>query len=285
MYTIKSKFTVHRYNVDFANPNTLFLKLLYDNIDYSQYQYPITGATTGTLTDDYIEFPAAPINNLTDFTISCWISSEETEFTILSARRNDIKVIEWTNLTLVINGTPFEGEVIMATIKRSYAPSAALTVTGLQSLASSQTYVAGWTSGWINNASDKHEDKLVSGKVVMASSNNQAGQIRVYVYTDRYDATPPDIFSAGTEGTEGTATLHSTAVRDTALKLLHAFDVPNTASAVYEIPKCSVAALFNGVLPDRFALFVTGNGTTTTTAQLASSTNEIHVQGTYREVL
>lgn len=163
----------------------------------------------------------------------------------------------------------------MAAGDLSYRASANLTVTALNGgIASSTTWVAGWTSGTIDNTSDLDFDKLVSAKFVVESSGLTAGEIRVYVYAMLDDSTWPDIFSAGTEGTEGTATLHDTEIRDV-LKLLWSAATDTTASRVYPMDPTSIAALYGGQLPAKCALFVTHS----TVAALETSGNQVTVKG------
>lgn len=162
----------------------------------------------------------------------------------------------------------------MADVSAKYRASSNLTVTNLHGIASSSTWVAGWTSGTIDNTTDLDLDKLISGAFVAESAGLAAGEIRVYVYAMLDDSTWPDIFSAGTEGTEGTATLHDTEIRD-ALKLLWAQVTDTTASRVYPMQPASVAARFDGVLPPKFALFVTQSTGTT----LETTGNQVAVKG------
>lgn len=171
-------------------------------------------------------------------------------------------------------------------IKQAYAASSNLTVTNLHGIASSQTWVAGWTSAWIDNSSNLYLDYLISGYFTVEGANNQAGEIRVYVYAERDDSTAPDLFSAGTEGTEGTATVTDTEVRDNGMTLGRVLIVDNTASRAYEMRPFSVANLFGGACPRKFALFVTCNPTTTTTAGIESTgtPNQLTIKGVYNTV-
>lgn len=155
----------------------------------------------------------------------------------------------------------------MATVSLSYRASSNLTVTNLAGVASSASWVAGWTSGTIDNTSDLDLDKLVSASFTVESAGLSAGEIRVSVYAMLDDSTWPDLFSAGTEGTEGTATIADTEIRDHSLIPLWSCITDTTASRVYTMPKRSIAALFGGVLPPKFAIFVSqSTGTTLETS-------------------
>lgn len=141
-------------------------------------------------------------------------------------------------------------------IKLKYGTPAALTQTNLDGIASSSTWVAGWTSGSINNTSVLAEDYLISGQFQVKSSGLSAGEIRCYAYA-AFNDTPnwPDLFSAGTEGTEGTATLNDTTIRDSGIILLYQQTTDTDASRIYVMPPKSIAQAF-GSVPPYFALFV-----------------------------
>ena len=144
----------------------------------------------------------------------------------------------------------------MATVTVNYGTDAAFTQTNLDGIASSSTWVAGWTSDAINNTSTKAMDYLVSGQFQVESTGLSAGQINVFAYAVLNDTpTWPDLFSAGTEGTEGTATLHDTEIRDT-LRLVASITTDTTASRYYSFEPVSIASLFGGIVPTYWALFV-----------------------------
>lgn len=165
-------------------------------------------------------------------------------------------------------------------LKLVYRASSALTVTALNGgIGSSSTFVSGWTSGWIDNSSDLDIDKLISAAFTVESSGLAAGEIRVYAYTQLDDSTAPDLFSAGTEGTEGTATLHDTEIRDCALYPLWAAITDTTASRVYTMPQTSILQRL-GFVPKRFALYVAHS----TSAALETSGNAVYAQGVYQNV-
>ena len=143
----------------------------------------------------------------------------------------------------------------MADIKRAYASSSALTITALSALASSQTWVAGWESGAIDNTTNLYEDYRVTAKLTTAASNNQAGEIRLYLVGPVDDTTWPDVF----DGSESPETVTDTEIRD-AICLLGAMTITdNTASDVYYLDCPSVAQVFGGNLPKKFVIFITLN--------------------------
>lgn len=157
-------------------------------------------------------------------------------------------------------------------IKLKYGTDAAFAMTGIEDVDSSSTWVGGWSSGSVDNTSVLATDYLVSGQFTTESASRQAGYIYVYAYAAFTDTpTWPDLFSSGTEGTVGAATVHDSEQRDSGMRLVAAILVDNTASAVYTFPPTSIAALFGGVVPAYWALWVTSNAATTTEDWCVSS--------------
>lgn len=158
-------------------------------------------------------------------------------------------------------------------IKGKYGTSAAFTVTNLHSLASSQTWVNGWTSAAVDSAADSVIDYLVGGNFATHASNRQAGSIRVYAYAAvEDDPIWPDVFSSGTEGTEGAANVHGVEQRDSGMVLIADIAVDNGASEVYPMRPRGISAYFEStIVPQDWALWVAQNASTTTTAGLAAS--------------
>lgn len=141
-------------------------------------------------------------------------------------------------------------------IKLKYGTPAALTQTNLDGLASSSTWVAGWTSSAINNTSVLAQDYLISGQFKMVSGPPTAGVILVLAYA-AFDATPtwPDLFSSGTEGTEGAATITDTEMRDAGFVRLAAITTDAGGGDVYAFAPVSIRDAF-GQVPPYFAIFV-----------------------------
>jgi len=166
----------------------------------------------------------------------------------------------------------------MADVKIAYAASSNLTVTNLNSVASSATWVAGWESATVDNTSTLYTDILVSGKIALGNTAT-AGQIRVYIVAT-IDDTPtyPDLM----DGTESTDSWNTTTIRDGAARLGAAVETradPGTDD-VYWIAPFSVAALFGGTLPAKFVIFIAHS----TGVNLASSGNQVTIKGTYLTV-
>ncbi len=161
----------------------------------------------------------------------------------------------------------------MATISMSYGSSTNLTVTNLHSLAASQSFIGGWESAVIDNSSVLALDYLVSAKFTMASSNNQAGEIRIYLAGLLDDSTYMDVL----DGTESTEAFTDTEERDATCILARTLAVDTSTGAIIYSAPFGVAQFFGGVCPKKFSIFIAGNGTTTTTAQFAASGNQVTV--------
>ena len=136
-----------------------------------------------------------------------------------------------------------------------YDTATAFTQTNLDGVASSSTLIAGWTSAGVTTAAD---DYIISANFQVESAGLSAGAINVYIYTGLNGTSSwPDLFSAGTEGTEGTATIRDTEIRDSAFVLIWSTATDTTASRNYPMPQTPIAQFFGGVLPPIWAVFVT----------------------------
>lgn len=161
-------------------------------------------------------------------------------------------------------------------VKMAYAASANLDVTNLNGLSASATWVAGWESPTIDNSSTLYEDYSIDIKITVESAGLSAGEIRAYLVKMLDDSTWPDVF----DGTQSAETLTDTEIRD-AICLLGAFTATDTtASRVYYMTIPSVAAVFGGNLPHKFALFITQSTGTT----LETTGNQVTYKGRYRTV-
>jgi len=162
-------------------------------------------------------------------------------------------------------------------IKLKYAAaSTALTVTNLHSLASSASWIAGWTSATIANTTNVYQDYMVGGTFTTHASNRQAGYINTWVVGFLNDTPTIPAVASGTLGTEGAAAFADVYRRDCLVRLLSSIQVDNTASAIYTFPATGIAQLFGGVIPPAFCLFVAQNAATTTAAGLASSGSALY---------
>jgi hypothetical protein len=135
-------------------------------------------------------------------------------------------------------------------VKLEHGASAALTIS-LGGLASSATRVAGRESSAVTTGD--WLDALVGGKVKLGTAPTVSKVVQVWVYASIED-TPiyPDVL----DGTDSAETLTSENVRDAALKLgAIAVSDATTGLDLYIAP-FSVAALFGGVLPKFWGIFV-----------------------------
>jgi hypothetical protein len=135
-----------------------------------------------------------------------------------------------------------------------------LSMTGFGGLSSSSTFLAGWEFAAISNRTNLDFDHLLSGKIRVGTTPNVNSYIQVWVVPALKFAsgTPtwPDVF----DGTASAETWTAVAIRDAAARLAIAILVDtSTSSRDYYFGNISVAALFGGVLPPDYAVFVTQN--------------------------
>ncbi|HMZ00123.1 MAG TPA: hypothetical protein PLU79_10765 [Burkholderiaceae bacterium] len=172
----------------------------------------------------------------------------------------------------------------MADAKVAYVGTSSLTVTNLHSLASSQDWTAGWTSGSTSNTSNKYLDYLYGFTFTTHASNRQAGTINIYVIASLNDTPTWPATASGTIGTEGALSFTDTEERDTLCRQLGSIVVDNTASAIYTFPQTGIAQLFNGWVPTHHAIYIAQNCSTTTTAGFASSGSAVYQTAVYATV-
>jgi hypothetical protein len=144
----------------------------------------------------------------------------------------------------------------MATSTVNYSSNTAITM-DLSALGSSATFVAGRESSQVDNTTNKYVDVLVSGSVSVGTTPTANTSILVYVYgADTSLATTAiDVL----DGTDSAETLTNTGILN-ALRLGAAINVPAATSDVqYFVLPFSVAALFGGVVPKFWGLFVAHN--------------------------
>lgn len=157
-------------------------------------------------------------------------------------------------------------------IKSKRGTPVSMTVTALNSLASSSSFLAGWTSAWVDDTAVNALDYEVSGEI-KAGASPTAGSVRVYAYALHADlaGTAPNIFSSGTPGTQGAASVTDTEQLDASLVLLWSSDIDTTTNDIYAMPNRSIAQAF-GFVPLKWALFCAHN----TVQTLAASGNAFY---------
>lgn len=143
----------------------------------------------------------------------------------------------------------------------SYGTEVTVTVTALQSLASSSGGTAGWTSASVDNTSTLAVDYLVSAQFALntGAAPTDATTISVYAYAVHLRTGPtwPTLFSSGTAGSQGAASVTDTEERDNGMRLLWRAQVDASTSAVHVMPPTGIAQAFGGIVPPLWALWVT----------------------------
>lgn len=163
----------------------------------------------------------------------------------------------------------------MGAVTKTYRASTNLTVTNLHSIATSAAWTAGWISGIIDNTTDLDLDKVVTAKFALGNSAT-AGEIRMYAIAMLDDSNWPAILSAGTLGTEGTATVTTATIRDAAMIPIWGAATradPGTDD-VYNMRPVSLLAAFR-YMPPKVVLYVSHS----TGVNLASSGSQVTVKG------
>lgn len=160
-------------------------------------------------------------------------------------------------------------------VKNAYAASSAITVTALQSLATSSTHVAGWESGAIDNSSNLYTDYRIQALIKVAAAGLSAGEIRMHVVAEMNDTTWPDVF----DGTESTETVTSVEIRNAICHLVAITATTTTASRSYYLSCPSVRQVL-GLVPRKFVIYISQS----TGANLDASANAVYVAGSYETV-
>ncbi|HZI95078.1 MAG TPA: hypothetical protein VFE84_12600 [Patescibacteria group bacterium] len=159
-------------------------------------------------------------------------------------------------------------------IKSAYDTLVTMTVTNLQSLASSAT--AGWQSGVVDNTSNLWLDALVT-VVADFANTTPANSKKLFVFA--YGGIESGVYSNPASGTEGAITLLD--VTTTPQNLRYLGDVPyTTQDEVAESSPMSVAAAFSGVLPPYWGVVIINHSG----AALAGSGNTVKWKPVYSTV-
>lgn len=139
--------------------------------------------------------------------------------------------------------------------KLVYATPVAATIT-LASLATSSSLLAGRESAGIDNTSNLYLDYQLDGQITVGTTPTAGTVIYVYVVGVMGNDAYPDVF----DGTDSAETVTSAGVGSGFLKLAAVVNVDATTSdRAYPFNAGSVAALFGGLCPRKFVIFVTHN--------------------------
>lgn len=141
-------------------------------------------------------------------------------------------------------------------IKRAYAGSATSGSGGVTSLGSSSTWVAGYEWFVVDNTTALMLDYELAGQITVGTSPAAGSEIRIYLIPSVDGSTYPDVF----DGTPSAETVTSAGVRDGFAALAKVINVDTTTSdRAYPFHVPSVAALFGGNVPKKFAVWVSQN--------------------------
>ena len=164
----------------------------------------------------------------------------------------------------------------MTTLNEAYSANTPITM-DLSALGTSATFVAGRESNEIDNTSNKYVDALVRGSIIVGTTPTLPCQLNVYVWgADTSLATTPiDVL----DGVDSAETLTNTTVLTNALVLAKAASIlVNTSNLTYYLSPFSVAALFGGIMPKFWGLFVAHNMTAALKTD-AGNTNSFSFNG------
>jgi hypothetical protein len=156
----------------------------------------------------------------------------------------------------------------MATATVNYSSNTSITL-DLSSLGTSSTFVAGRESTQIDNTTNKYMDCLVQSDAIVghASTAPTVGQ-QIVVYVWGSDTSLATTAIDALDGTDSAETITATALANLRLGAVLPVVTASAALSYYCLP-FSVAALFGGVMPKFWGLFVAHNHT----GALGSSNN------------
>lgn len=128
---------------------------------------------------------------------------------------------------------------------------------GINSLASSATWVAGyeWVIVDVAGMSAIPRDIRHQGTITVGTTPTANTEIRIYLVASENGSTWPDVF----DGTPSAETITSAGVRDGFAYLAKIMRVDSTTSDRGYPYSFNALSVFNGSLPDTYALFVTHN--------------------------
>jgi hypothetical protein len=149
----------------------------------------------------------------------------------------------------------------MSTVTVSYSSNTAITF-DISSLGTSSTFVAGRESSEIDNTSNKYVDCLVNvdGITGHASTAPTVGQ-QIVLYAWGADTSLGTTAIDVLDGTDSAETLAHVSVLQSLRFAGSAMVTVASAGLVYYIQPFSVAALFGGVMPKYWGLFLAHNHT------------------------
>jgi hypothetical protein len=147
----------------------------------------------------------------------------------------------------------------MADIKLNYPSNSTVAVTiSLASLGSGAqgVFTAGRESDAISNETNLDLDHILSGKIRTGTSPTASRSINVYVAAPLTMASGTPTWPDVLDGTDSAETFTSANVMNGIVKLAASMTTDNTTGRDYFFSGVSVAALFGGVLPPEYVVYV-----------------------------
>lgn len=145
----------------------------------------------------------------------------------------------------------------MATATVLYSAVTTITM-DLSNLASNSTFTSGRESAQIDNSSNKYIDAIVRGSVIVGTTPTANTSIAVFVFGSNTSLSTSNIHNL--DGTDSAVSWSNAGLLYSSAKIAAIAAVPaSTSDLAYPIAPFSVAALFGGVLPVYWGLYVTHN--------------------------
>lgn len=150
----------------------------------------------------------------------------------------------------------------MPDFKIKYPSASTVAITcdlGVGPLASDTNLLAGRASTAVDNTTNQDLDHLVSGVIREGTTPTVDRTIEIWVYSYQSIASGTPTYPDSITGTDANKTMTSRNVMYSTLVLLHAITIDATTGRDYPIAPKSIAALFGGVLPPFWGLFIVHN--------------------------
>ena len=148
----------------------------------------------------------------------------------------------------------------MADLKTKYPAASSVDLTiDLASLATNAqgVYLAGRASTAVDNTTTQDLDHLLSGVIVTGGTAPTVSRsINIYAYAASSTASGVPTYPDSITGTDAAKTMTSANVQNSALRFVASITIDATASRVYAFAPVSMAAVFGGVLPKFWGIFV-----------------------------
>jgi hypothetical protein len=162
-------------------------------------------------------------------------------------------------------------------VKIAYASSSAVTIT-VASLATDANLLAGRQGALVDNTANLYLDYLLAGHFKAGTSPTASKSIEVHVVALADDTTWPDVF----DGTDANKTITTTDIKNAVCKAAAVMTTDATTGRVYYFGPVSVANLFGGTLPKKFAVFCVHN--TGVNLDSTGGNHAVTITGTYANV-